>query len=480
MVDAQGHKLNGAEGQARRDEEDWQRWHRFSLSTSLYWKNCRAASFQVNTDSKRELRAMVLLATPVVIAELGWMLMGIVDTVMVGWLGPAAIGSVGIGHALFDAIGLFGIGLLAGLDTRISQSFGAGEEEECDRWLRAGFVLAVAGSLILMTLTWVSTPLLSTWGINAEVARDAAPYTRVLSLSLLPMLLFSSLRRFLQATNVTRPVMWAIGVANVLNIAGNWIFIPRVGVIGSAWSTLGARVGMFLFLTLSVWWARPQLWTHLFDRTSYGIARLMNLLRLGMPAAVQITVEIAAFAGATLLAGKLSVEDLAAHQITLTLAATAYMVPLGISMAGAVRVGQAIGAADFEAARRRGWTAISLAAAFMLCSGLVMISIPHQILNWFTHDADVHAVGIRLLRLAALFQLFDGVQVATTGVLRGGGDTVTPMYAHTAAYWVFGLPIGYWLCFSRHWGIEGIWMGLTLGLIIAASVLLALWWRKGR
>ena len=437
------------------------------------------STLSVNIVYQRELRAMVSLAAPVVAAELGWMLMGIVDIVMVGWLGPAAIGSVGVGHALFDAIGLFGIGLLAGLDTRISQSYGAGDEEECDRWLGSGLVLAVAASLILMTLTWISTPLLRTWGVNPEVASDAATYTRVLALSLVPLLLFSSLRRFLQATNLPRPVMFAIGAANVLNAAGNWILIPRMGVIGSAWSTLGARAGMFLFLAIVVWSARPQVWTRLFDRATYVADRLMNLLRLGLPAAIQITVEIAAFASATLLAGKLRIEDLAAHQIALTLAATTYMVPLGIAMAGAVRVGQAIGASDPVDARRRGWTAIGLAAAFMICSGLVLISVPHQILNWFTRDAGVHQIGARLLRLAALFQLFDGLQVSTTGVLRGGGDTVTAMYTHTAAYWVFGLPIGYWLCFSRNWGIEGIWLGLTIGLVIAGAVLLTLWWRRG-
>jgi multidrug resistance protein, MATE family len=333
--------------------------------------------------------------------------------------------------------------------------------------------------VILMSLTWISTPLLHVLGINPEVAVEAAPYTRVLTLSLLPLLLFSSLRRYLQAINIPKPVMFAIGVANVLNALGNWVLIPRIGVIGSAWSTLAARVGMFLFLAGVVWFTHRQVWRHFFERASIAADRLRNLLRLGLPAAVQITVEIAAFASATLLAGKLQVEELAAHQITLTLAATAFMVPLGISLAGAVRVGQAIGANDLDDARRRGWTAIGLAAAFMACSGLVMISFPHQILDWFTHDPKVHEIGARLLRLAALFQLFDGLQVSATGVLRGAGDTVTAMYAHTAAYWVFGLPVGYWLCFSRNWGIEGIWLGLTIGLIIAGAVLLTHWWRRG-
>ena len=422
---------------------------------------------------------MVSLAAPVVASELGWMLMGVVDTIMVGWLGPAAIGIVGIGHALFDAIGLFGFGLLAGLDTRISQAFGAGEEAECERWLRGGMLLAILQSLILMALVWFSTPLLGTFGINPEITAAAAPYTRLLAVSLLPLLLFSCLRRYLQATNVTLPVMWSLVVANILNAAGNWILIPRLGVIGSAWSTLGARVGMMLFLAGFVLRAHPKVFREVSDRASYAGARLMSLIRLGLPAAIGITVEIGAFASATLLAGKLRVEELAAHHITLTLAATMYMVPLGISMAGAVRVGQAIGAGDRLDARRRGWTAIGLAAGFMSCSAVVLLCFPHEILNWFTHDAAVHEVGGHLLRLAALFQLFDGLQVSTTGVLRGGGDTVVPMIAQTAAYWAFGLPGGYWGCFGRNWGIEGIWLGLTIGLVIAGGGLLMVWWRRG-
>src|SRR5262249_33718029 len=151
--------------------------------------------------------------------------------------------------------------------------------------------------------------------------------------------------------------------------------------------------GMFLFLAIFVWSVRPQVWTQLLERASYTGARFMNLLRLGLPAAIQIRVEIMAFATATLLAGKLRIEDLAPHQRTLTLAATPVMVRLGISLAGAVRVGQAIGAADPVGARRRGWAAIGLAAAFMTCSGLVMIAFPHQILNLFTHDASVHEIG---------------------------------------------------------------------------------------
>lgn len=422
---------------------------------------------------RREFPALIALAWPVVASELGWMTMGIADTIMVGSLGPLAIGGVGVGHALFDAIGLFGIGLLAGLDTRISQAFGAGEREECTRWLEAGLVLALVSGLVLSILSWFSTPLLGALGIRDTVSGLAAPYARVLALSLAPLLLFSGLRRYLQATNRPEPVLHAIVAANVCNIAGNWLLIPRMGVIGSAWSTLGARVAMAVYLLvvsglLPHWNAgRLQLWS-----------RCVNLFRLGWPAAVQITVEVAAFAGATLLAGKLTAEELAAHQITLLLASTTFMVPLGISMAGAVRVGQAVGAGELVAARRRGWTAIGLAAGVMAVSGIILIAFPHGILGFFTQDGGVHRIGARLLALAALFQLFDGLQVSATGVLRGAGDTVTAMYANGAAYWVIGLPLGYWLCFGRGWGIEGVWMGLCLGLVLVGTTLTIVWRRR--
>jgi multidrug resistance protein, MATE family len=202
------------------------------------------------------------------------------------------------------------------------------------------------------------------------------------------------------------------------------------------------------------------------------------LLKLGAPAAGQILLEIGAFATATALCARLGAVPLSGHQIALNCAAFTFMVPFGISSAAAVRVGQQLGRGDFEGARRAGWSAIALGLGFMGCAGLVFVSIPRIIARAFSPDPAVVHIGAQLLLVAAAFQLFDGLQVVTTGALRGAGDTKTPMLANLIAYWLIGLPGGYFLCFHLGWGAVGIWIGLCSGLILIGSSLLAIWHRK--
>jgi MATE family multidrug resistance protein len=210
------------------------------------------------------------------------------------------------------------------------------------------------------------------------------------------------------------------------------------------------------------------------------VRRLRRLAELGLPAALQLTLEIGVFATATALIGRLHPRALASHQIALHLASITFMVPLGIASAGAVRVGHAVGRRDAEGVRRAGWTALLLGAAFMSAAALAFVAVPRKLLGLFTSDAGVVETGVVLLLVAALFQLFDGVQVVGTGILRGLGDTRTAMVSNLAAHWFFGLPIGYALCFPLGWGVVGLWIGLSIGLIAVAIVLLAVWLRKVR
>ncbi len=205
---------------------------------------------------------------------------------------------------------------------------------------------------------------------------------------------------------------------------------------------------------------------------------MRRLLRLGLPAGCQISLEVGVFAAATALAGRLAPVVLAAHQIALNCATVTYMVPLGIGSAAAVRVGQAVGRRDAEGARFAGWTAIFLGGAFMACMGGAFFAAPRPILRIFTNDARVVEAGIALLFVAAVFQLFDGVQTVSTGALRGLGDTHTPMLCNLVGYWLIGLPLGYWLCFSKDYGAAGLWMGLCFALVLIAGALLATWRRK--
>ncbi len=206
--------------------------------------------------------------------------------------------------------------------------------------------------------------------------------------------------------------------------------------------------------------------------------RLRRLFGLGLPAAMQITLEVGVFALATALAGRLEPTALAAHQIALNIASCSFMVPLGIASAGAVRVGQAIGRRDPAGAGRSGWTALAIAALFMSSMALMFLTVPVPLIRLFTADPRVIATGVTLLLVAAVFQLFDGLQVVATGILRGLGDTRTPMLWNLAGHWALGLPLGYALCFRNGWGVTGLWVGLSVGLTSVGLVLVGVWRRR--
>jgi len=435
-----------------------------------------------------EIGPMLHLALPVVISELGWMAMSIVDTVMVGPLGAEAIGAVGIGNIVFFSVAIFGIGLLLGMDTLVSQSFGAGDLADCHRSLIQGVYLALAVSVPLIAIVSASISLLPWAHLEPKVQELAVPYLTIQNWSLAPLLVFFALRRYLQSLNLAVPILVALGVANLANLLGNYIFVygrfgmPAMGVSGSAWSTLVSRVAMLAFLAIYTVIRSARVRDGLL-RVSLALdpRRLRELLRLGMPTAWQLTAEVAVFGAAALLAGQFSADALAAHEVVLQIAGTAFMVPLGVSSAGAVRVGQAIGRKDPDGAARSGWTALLIGAGFMGVSGLTMLIAPEAILGVFTKSSGVMAVARTILVAAAVFQVFDGLQVVGSGVLRGLGETRIPMFATLVAHWAIGLPIGYVMAFPMGWGVLGIWMGLASGLVAAGAMLLVAWaWRVRR
>lgn len=363
-----------------------------------------------------QLRRMLMLAVPVIFAELGWMSMSVIDTIMVGHLGPAAIGATGVGSSAFYSFAIFGMGLLLGLDTLVSQSYGAGNREACHRYLAQGVYLALCITPLLMILFAFMPPLFYALGVNAEVSALSGPFVTTLGWGTLPLLLYGAFRRYLQAMGHVRPVMFVLVSANAINWFFNWLLIdghwglPALGVTGSALSTCVARLYMAALLAFFIWWFERNLEPGLKSLVRKpDAARLWRLLRIGFPAALQILLEISAFGAAAVLAGRLTPAALAAHQIALSCAALSYMVPLGISSAAAVAVGQSIGRGERHMARRSGFIALGIACAFMSCSALVFVLIPRRILHLYTSDPGVVVIGAGLLGLAALFQLFDGI-----------------------------------------------------------------------
>jgi multidrug resistance protein, MATE family len=438
-------------------------------------------------DLSSELRALVALAGPVVLAEIGWMSMGIVDTLMVSPLGPQAIGAVGLGSSLFLAIGIAGMGVLLGLDTLVSQAFGARRVDECHRWLFHGVALACVLSLPLMVIVWGATQLLASFGLHPQVQPLVTSYLARLDLGLLPLLLYAAFRRYLQAVSAVHPVMFALISANIVNAFVNWLLIyghlglPALGTNGSALATTMARVYMASVLGIAIVWTNHRRRSGLWQASRrIEVARLRRLFAIGAPAAGQVTLEIGVFAAATAFAGKLEPTSLAAHQIALNLAALTFMVPLGVQSSGAVLVGQAIGRRDARGASRAGWLAIGVISAFMLTVGAIFFTIPARLIALFTTDARVIAIGVSLLLVAAVFQLFDGLQGVATGILRGVGDTRTPMWSNFVGHWVIGLPVGWSLCFLAGWGVVGLWIGLSVGLILVAITLVGVWVRTTR
>lgn len=433
---------------------------------------------------KNELSAMIALAVPVVLSELGWMAQGVVDTIMVGKLGPVAIGAVALGNAVFYVPSLFGIGLLLGLDTLVSQAFGRKDYDGCHRWLAQGVYLALFVTPIVMAVIALASYGYGPVGIGAQLATPAGTYLRMLNWSTLPLLLYGASRRYLQGVGQVRVITVTFIVANLLNWLGNWVLIyghwgaPAMGVDGSALSTVLARILMALALLGFAWRYERKRGHPLFRRwAGPSAAMIKQLARLGAPAATQIVLEVGAWNGATLAAGWLTPVALATHQIALNYAAITYMVPLGVGAAAAVSVGHAVGAGDPARARRAGWLAMGLGTGFMLLAAVVFLVAPRPLIALYTRDAAVMAVGPGLLGLAAAFQIFDGIQTVSTGALRGLGETRAPMVANLIGYWVLGLPLGFVLCFVLHWGIYGLWIGLTMALMIIASTLLIRWKR---
>ncbi len=439
---------------------------------------------------RQQIRPVLTLALPLILAELGWMSMGIVDTMMVGHMAnpSLAISAAALGQVLYNTLA-FGIaGILLSLDTYLSQSHGAGRYDEANRWLLHGLVLAAILAAIFMGLIAVAPIFMLRLPIDHQVITGAIAFLRALNWGTPSLFLYFTLRRYLQAFNHVRPIAVALVTANLCNVVGNWlliyghswgpIHIPALGVTGAGLATSISRAYLALFLVIVIW--RVE------HRHNYGLRsmlrhiesiRLTRLALLGAPAGAQIFVEIAIFATVTFLIGTMGPLPLSGHEIALNCASFTFMVPFAISAAAAVRVGQAIGRNAPHEAAAAGWAAILFGAACMATFSAILFLFPHPIARAFTPDPDVIAATIPLLFVAALFQFFDGLQITATGALRGAGNTHAGLIVQIVGYWIIGLPIGYLLAFRLHHGAVGLWLGLCVGLIVAGTSLTTVWHR---
>jgi MATE family multidrug resistance protein len=426
-----------------------------------------------------DLRAVLAIAGPIVLVQVGLMAMGVVDTIMIGRVSPQAIAAVALGNTLFMTVGMFGMGVVMSLDAVIAQAVGAGDRPAIARSFQRAIVLsAVIAVPTVLVLLLGTGPLLRASGQPAEVVPLALDYVWTCLPGLLTFYLFVVLRQTLQALHRLAPIVWTIAGANLLNAFLNWVFIfgnlgaPELGVVGAALATTIGRYVMTGTLLLAAWGTFGPL-LRPFAREALAPRPLLRFAALGVPIGIQFVLEVGVFAMVGLLMGRLGTTPLAAHQIALNVASLTFMVPLGVSMAAAVMVGRAVGAHDPPAMRRAARLTLGLAVSFMALSALVMLVFAGPIARLYTPDPGVHTVAIVLLRLAGLFQVFDGTQVTAIGILRGVGDTRAPVMANVIGYWVLGLPLSLLLAFGLDLGPAGLWWGFVAGLATVALWMLA-------
>lgn len=425
---------------------------------------------------------MLRLAAPVVTVQLGMMLMGLVDTVIVGHLSAEALAAVALGNLYVVASCSFGMGALLALDPLVAQGVGAGDGAAVRHAVQRGLVVALMISVPTFLLLLPGNVILGLLRQPPGIVPTAAGYARACSPGVLPIFVFIVLRQTLQAHHRVRPIVAVIVGANLLNAGLDWVLVfgrlgfPALGPVGSAWASTACRWFMAAALLVV---ARGELAPLLgrLDAAALERRHVWRVLRLGVPIGLQFQLEFAAFGVIALLMGWLGTLAMAAHQVALNLAAFTFMVPLGISHASAVQVGRAVGAGDLGGARRSATAGLVIGACFMACMGLGFLLLPRPLASIFTAADEVIVVAATLLPVAGCFQVFDGLQVVATGILRGLGDTRTAMVANVVGFWAIGMPVSLGLGFALGLGAPGLWWGLVAGLGSVAGFLLL---RAGR
>lgn len=433
------------------------------------------------SEGSAELRRLVVLATPIVAAQVGSMMLGVVDTIMVGGIGSDALAAVALGTVWVLGTLVFGLGVTLGIDPLLTQAHGAGDGPAVGLALQRGLVVAALASLPIGWLWLWTEEVLLLAGQTPTLARMAHDYVIVQVVSVPAFLGFTVLRSYLQARSIVAPTLWVTLIANLLNAGFNYVLIhgelgfPRLGLTGAGVATGLTRTLLFVLLALVIWRGRLYVgaWRP-WSRLALAPRGLGQIFALGLPVGVQLGLEMWAFQLATLFAGWLGEKQLAAHVVALNLASMSFMVPLGISMAAVTRVGNLLGAGRPQAAQRAAWVALGMGAGVMCVAAVSFVLLRGWLPRVYTADLEVLAVAATLLPIAGAFQLFDGTQVVGGGILRGMGRTRPAAVFNLFGYYVLGLPVAYYLAFAVGMGVTGIWWGLTLGLMVVAGSLV-LW-----
>ncbi len=426
-----------------------------------------------------ESRALLRLAGPITLAQLGGLAMTTMDTIMVGPLGAEALAALGLSGSLHFAALVITTGTLLGMAPLVSQAFGAGDILRCQKVLVQGIWIALALAVPMFLVNAVGEPIALALGQDPVIARTVGGYMGALAWGVAPLLLFVAFRQYLEGMSLTKPAMVITMVGLVANFFANTALIYGVegwvrpmGAVGAGWATTIVRWTMLVALVVWVLCRRDLRPAGVGARPDPPILR--RIVRIGLPTGGQVAMEAGFFAFTAVMMGWFGGAQLGTHQVAINLASTTFMVALGVSIAGSIRVGQHIGAGDPEGARRTVRITYFFVTTAMGAFALVFLTIPEALLRLYTSDPAVIELGTSLLFMAALFQIFDGTQAAGVCLLRGAADTRVPMLIAAAAFWLVGAPAAFLLGFRTPLGPVGVWSGMVAGLAAASALLV---WR---
>ncbi len=426
-----------------------------------------------------EIKKTLFLSLPIVVSQLGQMLMSVVDNIMVGKVGTEALAAASIANAIFTLIMVVGFGLTMAVTPLTAIAFGGGKDEECGIILRQGILVNLLFGFLLCGVTFLFSECIQYLNQPDEIVGPASLYMKVLGVSMLPLMLFQSYRQFAEGVSFLKPAMVIMLLANIINIFANWIFIygnlgvAPLGLTGAGIATISSRTFMAVTLMIVII-KSPKM--KRFDPTlnyrKIDFPMMRRLLAIGIPAGFQYFFEVSAFAASSIMIGWMGTVALAAHQIALNLASISFMVAMGISSAGTIRVSNAVGRKDIHGTRIAGFSATLLCAGFMALAGLIFILFRFFLPTLYISEKEVIDISAALLVIVAFFQISDGTQAVGLGILRGMTDMKIPTLITLAAYWLIGLPSGYFMAFKLDMGIYGVWYGLLISLTASAFLMM--------
>jgi multidrug resistance protein, MATE family len=427
------------------------------------------------------------IGIPVALSQLGHIAVTVADTIIVGKLGGVQLGAITIAVSVLIPFMMFGIGLSYGVSPLIAKADGEGDREVVGILFKQSLVINSILGLLLSLVLVAGSGLLMYLDQPADVAALALPCFQLLALSLFPVMIFQAFRQFAEGLGKTTEAMVVSIGGNVLNIVLNYILVygkvgfPVLGAPGSAAATLIARIVMAMGIFIMIWKSgRFDIYLEIFSTAKVSMEKIWKILKVSIPVGLQLSLETGAFGCAALMVGWIGTDEIAAHQIALNLAAVSYMSATGIASATTVRVGNGLGRKDYSEIRLAGYAGIHMVLLFMALTAVIFVLFRYDLPQLYIGDGKIQHIASSLLFIAGIFQISDGLQVVSLGALRGIGDVRIPTVIALVAYWVVGLPSGYFFAFMLDLNVEGVWYGLLLGLSTAAILLLTRFNSKSR